>query len=164
MRNERLRRAAGEGQQSSRPDPEGQRSSTGGTIRQAVRTRLIVAPNQQISIPVTLRYSSDDPLAVHIEFPAIVSPDAQDMTWCFARDLMAGGICRPSGLGDVRIWPGGRAYTIMEFSSSEGRVVAKFDTPVLIRFLLRSYALVDHGREDVGPAIEEGLAALLDGV
>lgn len=160
----RLRRAARRKRQYSAPGPEGQRSGASDTISQATRARLTAALNEQISVPVTLRYSSADPLAVHVDFPALVSSDGQDMTWTFDRELLANGLCRRSGLGDVRIRPFGRACTIMEFRSSEGRAVSKFDTPALIRFLLRSYALVERGREDMGPAIEEGLAALLDGV
>ncbi|MGW4729300.1 SsgA family sporulation/cell division regulator [Streptomyces shenzhenensis] len=132
-----------------------------GTLRQAAGARLIAAPNQQVLIPVALRYGRADPLAVHIDFPSLVSPDGKDMTWSFARELLAQGLYKPAGIGDVYIWPCGPAYTIMEFRGNEGRAVAKFDTPVLRRFLLRSYALVERGGEEVQPALVERLAALL---
>ncbi|MEU2717693.1 SsgA family sporulation/cell division regulator [Streptomyces sp. NPDC007205] len=165
LRNVRLHRPAGKHQRYTRPHWEGHGSSTdGGTISQATRVRLTAAFNQQISVPVILRYSSTDPLAVHVDFPALVSSDGTDMTWSFDRGLLANGLCRPTGIGDVRIWPSGRVYTIIEFRSSEGRAFAKFDTAALIRFLLRSYVLVEHGKEDMGPAIEGGLATLLDEV
>lgn len=131
-------------------------------IRQAARTRLTAELNQQISIPVSLRYSSADPLAVHIDFPALVSNDGKEMTWTFARWLLENGLHRPSGIGDVRVWPCVRTHTMVEFRSPEGKAVARFDTPVIQRFLLRSYAVVGLDSEDVGPAIEESLAALLD--
>lgn len=134
---------------------------TDGMLRQAAGARLIAAPNQQVLIPVALRYGRTDPLAVHIDFPSLVSPDDRDMTWTFARELLAQGLYQPAGIGDVYIWPCGPAYTIMEFRGAEGRAVAKFDTSVLRRFLLRSYALVDRGSEDVEPALDRGLAALL---
>lgn len=147
----------------SNPEVRG-RPATGVTISLAARARLAATVNQQISIPVTLRYSRTDPLAVHIDFPAVVSLDGQDMTWSFARELLASGLRRPSGIGDVRIWPSGHAYTVIEFRTPEGKAAAKFDTPVLDRFLSRSCALVDRGRENLGPALEASLAALLDGV
>lgn len=132
-----------------------------GTLRQAAGARLIAAPDQQILIPVALRYGRADPLAVHIDFPSLVSPDGEDMTWSFARELLAQGLYEPVGIGDVYIWPCGPAYTIMEFRSHEGRAMAKFSTPVLRRFLLRSYTLVERGREEVEPALVERLADLL---
>ncbi|WP_369228676.1 SsgA family sporulation/cell division regulator (plasmid) [Streptomyces sp. R39] len=111
---------------------------------------------------MALRYGRADPLAVHIDFPSLVSPDGEDMTWSFARELLAQGLYEPAGIGDVYIWPCGPAYTITEFRNHEGRAVAKFDTPVLRRFLLRSYALVERGGEEVEPALVERLTALLD--
>ncbi|MFD8395516.1 SsgA family sporulation/cell division regulator [Streptomyces sp. NPDC059680] len=145
-------------------DREGQPPNTDVVIRQAARTRLTAEPNQQISIPVSLHYSSADPLAVHIDFPALVSSDGKEMTWSFARDLLENGLHRPSGIGDVHVWPYAHTHTMMEFRTPEGKAVAKFDTPVIQRFLLRSYVVVGRGSEDVGQALDRGLAALLDEV
>ncbi|WP_354671280.1 SsgA family sporulation/cell division regulator [Streptomyces sp. S.PB5] len=133
-------------------------------VKQAARARLAAILNQQISIPVTLRYDSADPLAVHIDFPGLVSRDGKEMTWSFARELLANGLRHPTGMGDVHIWPSGRAHTVMEFQTPEGRASATFDTPALHRFLLRSYRVVEQGTEVLGPALERHLTALLDEV
>ncbi|MGW3953669.1 SsgA family sporulation/cell division regulator [Streptomyces sp. NPDC004752] len=164
MRKERAHRRATEaGRRLLSPDLTRQ-PMTDGMLRQAAAARLIGATDQQILIPVALRYCRADPLAVHIDFPSLVSPDGEDMTWSFARELLTEGLHHPAGIGDVYIWPCAPAHTIIEFRGLDGRAVAKFDTSVLRRFLLRSYTVVDRGGEDVEPALEERLAALLDGV
>lgn len=67
----------------------------------------------------------------------------------------------PAGSGDVHIWPCGPVRTVVEFHSPLGLALLQFETGALRRFLLRSYAVVAAGREDVGAAVDQGLEALL---
>jgi hypothetical protein len=134
------------------------------TIEQAARARLITAESQELPVPAILRYDSTDPLAVCVDFPPEVSLDGQGVTWTFARVLLEEGLSGPVGGGDVHIWPCGRSATVVEFHSPYGLALLQFDTPDLREFLLRTYAVVGAGQEDLGQAVEQGLSALFGGV
>ncbi|TPQ23185.1 SsgA family sporulation/cell division regulator [Streptomyces sporangiiformans] len=133
-------------------------------LEQPARARLITSESQDLPVSATLRYSAADPLAVEIVFPPEASLDGNTATWIFARELLETGLSAPAGSGDVHIWPCGPARTVLEFHALPGLALIQFDTAVLRRFLLRSYAVVAAGREDVGPALERGLTSLLGGV
>ncbi|MDQ0758206.1 SsgA family sporulation/cell division regulator [Streptomyces canus] len=134
------------------------------TFEQPARARLITAENQELPVPAVLRYDSTDPLAVCVDFPPEVSLDGQGATWAFARALLEEGLLGPAGGGDVHIWPCGRSTTVVEFHSPYGLALLRFDTPALRSFLLRTYAVVGIGQENLGEAVEQGLSALFGGV
>ncbi|MEU5097939.1 SsgA family sporulation/cell division regulator [Streptomyces sp. NPDC020996] len=134
------------------------------TLEQPARGRLITADEQELPVPATLRYTSGDPLAVHVDFPPDVSLDGTGVTWTFARSLLEEGLYGPAGGGDVHLWPCGRARTVLELHSPYGLALLQFDTPALSRFLLRTYAVVAAGQEDVGEAVDRGLSALFGSV
>ncbi|MFI1926234.1 MULTISPECIES: SsgA family sporulation/cell division regulator [unclassified Streptomyces] len=131
------------------------------TLEQPVRARLITAEDQELPVPATLRYDSADPFAVHVDFPPEVSLAGEAVTWTFGRALLEQGVSGPAGSGDVHIWPCGPVRTVVEFHSPLGLALLQFETGALRRFLLRSYAVVAAGREDVGAAVDQGLEALL---
>ncbi|MGV9452588.1 SsgA family sporulation/cell division regulator [Streptomyces sp. NPDC003635] len=133
-------------------------------LEQPARGRLITADEQELPAPATLRYSSADPLAVHIDFPPEASLDGEGVSWTFARALLAEGLRGPAGAGDVHIWPCGRTRTVLEFHSPYGLALLRFESSALRRFLLRSYAVVAVGQEDVAAAVDEGLSALFGSV
>lgn len=134
------------------------------SLEQTVRARLISSEHSELPIRPTLRYSVAEPFAVHIDFPGQVSADGQGVTWMFGRTLLEEGLETPAGEGDVRIRPCGWARTIIEFHSPLGLAVIRFSTTTLRRFLLRSYDVVAPGTENLGPDLDQGLAALLDEV
>ncbi|WP_149831333.1 SsgA family sporulation/cell division regulator [Streptomyces tailanensis] len=134
------------------------------TLEQPARVLLVTAEDRELPVPATLRYASDDPLAVHIDFPADISLNGSMVTWTFARELLEEGLRKPAGGGDVHIWPSGRSRTVVELHSPYGMALLQFDTPALQRFLLRTFAVVGSGRERLGPAVDRGLTALFDGV
>ncbi|GEC06122.1 cell division protein [Streptomyces spinoverrucosus] len=134
------------------------------TLQQPAHARLITAEERDVPVPVTLRYLSTDPLAVHLDFPPEVCLDGEALSWTFARSLLQEGVRGPAGSGDVHIWPCGRARTVLELHSPFGLALLQFDTAALRRFLLRSYAVVAAGEEDVADAVEQGLSSLFDGV
>jgi len=134
------------------------------TIEQPARARLITAESQELPVPALLRYDSTDPLALCVDFPPEVCLDGQGVTWTFARVLLEEGLSGPAGGGDVHIWPCGRSTTVVEFHSPYGLALLQFDTPDLREFLLRTYAVVGVGQEDLGEAVEQGLSALFGGV
>ncbi|GHH24325.1 SsgA family sporulation/cell division regulator [Streptomyces lanatus] len=133
-------------------------------LQQSVRARLVDPGHPALPIRPTLRYSAAEPFAVHIDFPAHVSDDAQGVTWTFARSLLEEGLDAAAGIGDVRMVPCGRSRTVIEFHAPHGMAVVRFGTASLRRFLQRSYAVVEPGREELGPELDLGLMCLLDGV
>lgn len=134
------------------------------TLEQPARARLITAEDRELPVPATLRYTAADPLAVRVDFPPEVSLDGEGVTWTFARALLEEGLAGPAGSGDVHIWPCGRSSTVVEFHSPYGLALLQFDTAGLRRFLLRTYAVVGAGREDLGAAVERGLSSLFGSV
>ncbi|MDN3024797.1 SsgA family sporulation/cell division regulator [Streptomyces sp. S.PB5] len=133
-------------------------------LEQPTGAHLLTADDEELSVPVTLRYASDDPLAVHFIFPAWISLDEEEVIWTFARGLLEEGLGHPSGLGNVHVRPFGPSRTAVEFRAPEGAAVVLFETTSLYRFLLRSYEVTEPGGEPVGHALDQGLASLLGGV
>jgi sporulation and cell division protein SsgA len=56
------------------------------------------------SLPIQARFSYDHsrPLEVRVEF---FNGIGGAVTWVLSRDLLLAGLHRPSGVGDVRVWP-----------------------------------------------------------
>ncbi|MFE6175518.1 SsgA family sporulation/cell division regulator [Streptomyces sp. NPDC056464] len=133
-------------------------------LEQPARARLITGEEREVPVPAKLRYASTDPLAVYLDFPGEVSLDGQGATWTFARGLLEAGLRGPAGDGDVHIWPCGEERTVVELHSPYGMALLQFDTSALSRFLLRTYAVVAPGEEDLEAVVERGLSALFDGV
>lgn len=133
------------------------------TLQQPTGARLITATDQELAIPATLRYTSADPPAVHIDFPPHVTVDGEATTWTFARVLLGEGLRAPAGMGNVRVRPAGSAHTYVEFHASQGMAVLRFATPDLTRFLARTYTTVAAGEETVSAEPDRGLVALFGG-
>lgn len=133
-------------------------------LEQPASARLITGEEREYTVPATLRYASTDPLAVYIDFPGDVSLDGEGATWTFARTLLEAGLRGSAGDGDVHIWPCGQERTVVELHSPHGMALLQFDTACLHRFLLRTYAVVAAGEEDLGAVVERGLSALFGGV
>ncbi|MFK0180519.1 SsgA family sporulation/cell division regulator [Streptomyces xanthochromogenes] len=55
-----------------------------------------------LPLVVRFRYRATDPYAVE----AVFGPDDMDVTWVFARELLAAGVHAKTGDGDVTVWPG----------------------------------------------------------
>ncbi|MFF7446297.1 MULTISPECIES: SsgA family sporulation/cell division regulator [unclassified Streptomyces] len=133
-------------------------------LEQSAQGCLITTEEHELPVPTTLRYTSADPFAVHLDFPPRVSLDGETVTWTFARSLLEAGLRGPAGSGDVHLWPCGQARTVVELHSPCGLALLQFDTSALRRFLLRSYAVVAAGQEDVGAAVDRGLSSLFGSV
>lgn len=130
-------------------------------IDQTLRARLCASPAGDRVIAATLIYQCDDPLAARMAFPASATLDGLDVTWTFARDLLAAGLRMPSGEGDVHVWPCGKRRTMIELSSPEGIALLQLDTEDVQDFLTRSYTAVPPGDELRHIDLDADLAALL---
>ncbi|MDT7843724.1 SsgA family sporulation/cell division regulator [Streptomyces justiciae] len=134
------------------------------TLEQPTGASLLTPDDEELAVTLTLRYTSADPLAVHLLFPAWISLDGEELTWTFARSLLEEGLGSPAGVGNVHIRPYGPTRTAVEFRAPEGVAIVLFDTTTLHRFLLRTYTITEPGGEPVGRELEQGLASLLGGV
>ncbi|CAL9330614.1 hypothetical protein SUDANB145_00058 [Streptomyces sp. enrichment culture] len=67
------------------------------------RTNTVNGAAGRRAVTVRLTYVPWDPFAVAVDLPG--DGGADGMRWHFARDLLQAGLHRPSGEGDVRIWP-----------------------------------------------------------
>ncbi|MER8095974.1 SsgA family sporulation/cell division regulator [Streptomyces goshikiensis] len=110
-------------------------------VEERVRGRVITDDPLYRAIPVALRFTPAEPLAVRVVFPADLSPEGSENEWVFPRALLEAGLQAPTGTGDVRVWPCGRVQAVIEFHSPEGVAVIQFDIKALRRFLRLTYGV-----------------------
>ncbi|WP_432040856.1 SsgA family sporulation/cell division regulator [Streptomyces chartreusis] len=123
--------------------------------------QLVVAPERVIPVSVHLSYHSWDPYSVHASFSV---EERAAVNWVFARDLLAEGMVRPSGLGDVRIRPGSAGQSglvFLELSSPDGRALLTVPVGVVAPWLGRTYHLVPAGFEAASLDLDNELSWLL---
>ncbi|WP_329495197.1 SsgA family sporulation/cell division regulator [Kitasatospora herbaricolor] len=139
-------------------------------VEQAVQARLVLSTRRSALLRVTLRYRADDPLAVRMLFPAEYSLDATgteeqkggaEVTWVFARQLLAAGLAGPAGIGDVHVRPALGPQTMVELRAAEGVALLRFDTADLRYFLRLSFLAVPEGEEHQHLDADRALAELL---
>ncbi|MGK5529431.1 SsgA family sporulation/cell division regulator [Streptomyces sp. URMC 129] len=130
-------------------------------IESELALHLVLSPERSIPVPALLRYRSDDPFAVHITFH--LGSEAP-VHWTFARDLLVEGVFRPSGQGDVVLWPArdeGRNVVWLSLRSPEGDALLRAPAAALSAWLERTMRLVPPGAETEQVDVDEALRALL---
>ncbi|MBU6535969.1 SsgA family sporulation/cell division regulator [Streptomyces sp. NPDC057245] len=130
-------------------------------VERELELRLVLSPETSIPVPALLGYHSDDPYAVHITFHI---DSGTPVHWTFARDLLVEGVFRPSGHGDVRVWPSkaqGRSVVLMALSSPDGDALLEAPTPQVSAWLERTLRAVPPGTEAGQLGLDDGLAELL---
>jgi hypothetical protein len=128
-------------------------------IAAEVELRLVVPNTAKVPVAVDLGYDADDPFAVTAAFRG----DEGVVEWVFARDLLHEGLDRPSGEGDVQVWPGmadGREVVLVSLNSPDGHAVLEADADDLRGFLERTLRLVPAGSEARFLHVEDELATL----
>ncbi|MET4924081.1 SsgA family sporulation/cell division regulator [Streptomyces sp. PSRA5] len=130
-------------------------------VERELELNLVLSPERSIPVPARLTYRTEDPYAVHITFH--ISSDTP-VDWTFARDLLVEGVFRPSGHGDVRIWPtkvDGRNVLCVALSSPDGDALLEAPSAAVSAWLERTLRLVPPGTETDRLGIDDGLALLL---
>jgi hypothetical protein len=130
-------------------------------IEQAVRARLVSSAPRTESVAATLRYDPGNPFAVQMGFPARATLEGVDVSWEFARELLAAGLDGPAGLGDVRVRPYGYDRTVVEFHAQEGVAMVHIRSSEVRRFLRRTQHLVPAGCEHEFLDLDQDLTELL---
>ncbi|RPE46897.1 sporulation and cell division protein SsgA [Streptomyces sp. Ag109_O5-1] len=124
---------------------------------------LAGAPGERFVVPTRLVYEAHDPFAVRFVF----HPDTDySVQWVMARDLIAQGLSRPSGQGDVRIWPTGSgddAELNLVLSSPSGVARLTAQLSAVAQWLERTYGLVPAGHETNSFDVDAELSRLLHG-
>ena len=118
------------------------------TVTQALPLRLIDGSGARLELTAELRYDAADPYAVDIVFH---TGDPRGVRWVFARDLLAEGLFRRTGDGDVRVSPHlddrGTRIVQIELRSPDGEAVLQAPADGLRGFLESTYAVVLPGSE-----------------
>lgn len=128
-------------------------------IERELQLRLVLSEGRSVQVPARLTYCPDDPYAVHAAFHI---GSGAPVHWTFARDLLIDGVERPSGCGDVRLWPaGGGAYVFLSLASPDGEALMEAPAALVRAWLDETLRAVPSGSEADGPALEEALGALL---
>ncbi|MFI1935897.1 SsgA family sporulation/cell division regulator [Streptomyces purpureus] len=111
---------------------------------------------------VRLRYVPHDPLAVRLDF-LVAESEPPVATWVFARDLLATGLTRPSGEGDVRVRPHGQDATDVELISGRARCLVRMASAPVRDFVVRTRPAEEHCDEEIATALGRLLTELLPG-
>lgn len=125
-------------------------------INEAVSMTLL-HPDGEQRVPVTLGYRVSDPYAVSASFVT----DEETVTWFFARELLASGLQRDSGLGDIRIIPLGGDSIVITLAPPGASAQLFASAPPIAGFLARTYALVPTGTESQHLDLDAELQGLL---
>ncbi|MFF3468339.1 SsgA family sporulation/cell division regulator [Streptomyces sp. NPDC002619] len=114
-----------------------------------------------LSLHMQLSYESADPYAVHALF---LLDDHEPVEWVFARELLAQGLHRPTGPGDVHVWPlrGRDQYELcIALASPAGNALLIAPAREVASFLQRTDALVPPGTEAAHLDLDTQLARIL---
>lgn len=123
--------------------------------------QLVVAPGATLPVSAHFSYRSWEPYSIHVVFHL---DERASVSWVFGRDLLAQGTVRPSGLGDVKIWPGVSeqgGVMWLELASPDGRALFTAPLDVVRPWLARTYHLVPAGFEGASLDLDSELSRLL---
>ena len=122
--------------------------------------RMVVDSDRTVEVPCALEYRAEEPYAIRATFRT----GATDIEWMFARDLLLEGLQRPSGEGDVVIWPenhGRSPLILLALNSPSGQAVLECDRPHVEAFLRRTFDIVAVGEEPVTVDIDRCIHGIL---
>ena len=129
-------------------------------------TLQLVGPHAWTEVPARLGYDPSDPFAVRISFgePGEAGADGADgIAWLVSRELVRTGLNRPTGEGDVRIWPtrGSADSLFLHLRAPSGEALFEMSRAAVAAFLRQTEALVPIGGEEDLLGLDEELQALL---
>jgi hypothetical protein len=133
-------------------------------------TLQLVGPQSWTEVPALLCYDPTDPFAVRIAFGDVgdandVDVDEAGIAWLVSRELLQSGLDRPSGEGDVRVWPahGATDVLFLHLRAPSGEALFELSRATVTGFLRQTEVLVPSGSESAMLALDEELQALLSG-
>jgi len=134
-------------------------------------TLQLVGPQSWTEVPALLCYDPTDPFAVRIAFGDVgdgndlVDVEEAGIAWLVSRELLQSGLDRPSGDGDVRVWPahGATDVLFLHLRAPSGEALFELSRATVAAFLRQTEALVPSGSESGMLSLDEELQALLSG-
>ncbi|MFE6470144.1 SsgA family sporulation/cell division regulator [Streptomyces rochei] len=120
-----------------------------GVVHASITARLHRGADRENSLPVLthLTYRVTDPYAVE----AVFDPGPRQVTWTFARDLLADGLHGWAGSGDINVWTSssasGRPRTFMRLTSPNGTALLSLPPAPVREFLTETDRMVARGSE-----------------
>jgi hypothetical protein len=132
-------------------------------------TLHLIGPRSWTEVPALLSYEPTDPYAVRICFGEVGASSSEPVTgddgviWLLGRDLLRSGLERPTGEGDVRIWPAQSAADVLflHLQAPSGEALFELSRATVTAFLRQTEALVPLGGETALLGLDEELQALL---
>ena len=118
-----------------------------GTVTRRVEARLLMSETCDAGISTELHYDALDPFAVTATF---LIEDGVELDWVLGRDLVAEGLYRQSGHGDVVVRPSTRPESTeveLTLSARHGHARVALPAETLAAFLQDSYQVVAPGTE-----------------
>lgn len=123
-------------------------------------TLFVSADTGDAEIAAELRYDPNDPLAVSL---VIGVESAEPVVWIFGRDLLADGVSRASGVGDITVEPAcdpdRRDVRITLATNCLATMIAPRDK--VVEFLVDSFTAVPSGCELDRIDMDAEIASLL---
>ena len=142
-------------------DPRTDTTARAGAITTLCEGVLIDENGDELAVPCVLGYDPADPYAILFTLHGT----HREVTWVFARTLVADGVFEPSGEADVHVWPTvsarGHARVAIELANRGITALILVPSSVVIGFLDRTEALMPYGAESGALDIDAALSALL---
>ena len=131
-------------------------------------TLQLIGPQSWTEVPALLCYDATDPFAVRIAFgdvgddSGVVDTD-EGIAWLVSRELLQAGLDRPSGEGDVRVWPSASASDVLflHLRAPSGEALFEVSRGTVAGFLQLTASVVPFGEESSVLEVDSELAALL---
>jgi Streptomyces sporulation and cell division protein, SsgA. len=103
--------------------------------------------SSSLPLPLHLNYRVTDPYAVE----AVFDPGPHQVTWTFARDLLADGLHGKAGSGDISIWTSpcdsGHPRAFMQLKSPTGTALMSLPPAPVKEFVTETTRMVPRGSE-----------------
>jgi len=115
-------------------------------VSSQMNLRLVLTAERSVSVLAILDYAAHEPYSVRATFRT----SDGDVNWVFARDLLAEGLRKPAGDGDIAVWPSksdGIDVLCISLSSPSGQALMEAPRSEIEDFMTRTYTVVPAGSE-----------------
>lgn len=123
--------------------------------------QMVLDLDRTVDVPCALEYRAEEPYAVRATFRT----GSADIEWMFARDLIAEGLSRPTGEGDVVVWPedgDDHHLVLIALNSPTGQAVLEADRSEIEQFLRRTYDIMPAGQESSALDVASWISQILE--
>ncbi len=111
-----------------------------------INLKLVVTAERSVTVLALLDYAAHEPYSVRATFRT----SEGDVNWVFARELLAEGLRKPAGDGDIAVWPSKNSsgdVFCLSLSSPNGQALMEAPRDEIEEFLMRTYTVVPAGSE-----------------